>query len=331
MLVAASAAVYPILDAATNYSYTNDIKPVFANECSGCHDWEQAYSNVVGPKSDYSPTKGLKIVYPSKPDSSVLVWRLEGKLPSGATIGSMPQGGNKLPDATIQMIRAWITQGAPENAAVLTILPPSNVKVSDMPGDNGHALKITWSLSPSESGGGVSWYRIFRSRSGILTDPVPLTRFASFDSLNSWDAHYTILIDSVAAGISQYVDSGVFYNSTQYYYWLQAAGPGAASNIVASGISSSVNANPAAFSVAPAFPNPFNPSTTIAYRLPSGSEVTVRIFNCTGQKVMEHREEFVQAGDHAFIWNAAGMSSGVYVFTVRAGIYAGSGKMLLVR
>jgi cytochrome c553 len=119
-----SAAVFSLIDAATNYSYTSDIKPVFTNECVGCHhEFEQAYNNIVGPKSEESPTKGLKLVYPSKPDSSVLVWRIEGKLPSGASLGQMPKFANKLPDATIQMIRAWITQEPPKKPRLPPFFP----------------------------------------------------------------------------------------------------------------------------------------------------------------------------------------------------------------
>ena len=55
------------------------------------------------------------------------------------------------------------------------ILPPTNVTVSDVAKDNGHALRLSWTLSASESGGTVNRYRIFRSRSATLTDPLPLT------------------------------------------------------------------------------------------------------------------------------------------------------------
>ncbi len=105
-----------------------------------------------------------------------------------------------------------------------TILePPSDVQVSDIPDDNGHFLNISWALSPSEEDGNVDWYRIYRSRSETLTEPVPLSQFTSIDSLNLWDEHYTILIYSVAAGINEYIDI-VPITGEIYYYWLQAVG-----------------------------------------------------------------------------------------------------------
>ncbi|MCE5249420.1 carboxypeptidase-like regulatory domain-containing protein [bacterium] len=110
---------------------------------------------------------------------------------------------------------------AAKSAAALE--PPSQLKVSDIPNDNGHYLRLTWTLSPSETGGNVDWYRIYRSRAGTPTAPVPLTRFSSIDSLNSWDGHYTVLIDSVTAGTGEYADC-VPLVGARYYYWVQAVG-----------------------------------------------------------------------------------------------------------
>lgn len=103
------------------------------------------------------------------------------------------------------------------------IEPPSDVQISDIPDDHGHSIRLTWVPSLSENDGLVEWYRIYRSRSNTLTEPIPISKFTSVDSLNSWEKHYTVLIDSFAAGTSEYIDS-VPLNGVMYYYWLQAVG-----------------------------------------------------------------------------------------------------------
>lgn len=108
-----------------------------------------------------------------------------------------------------------------EDAASLA--PPSDVRVADVPGDNGHFLAVSWSPSPSEKDSLVNWYRIFQSRSSALTEPVPLNRFASLDSLIAAEAKVTVLVDSVAARKTSYTDF-VPLNGVVYYYWVQAVG-----------------------------------------------------------------------------------------------------------
>jgi hypothetical protein len=61
------------------------------------------------------------------------------------------------------------------------------------------------------------------------------------------------------------------------------------------------------------YPNPFNPSTTIPYRLDRSGMVTMRISDITGREVARPVEEFVAAGGHTVRWDAGTMASGVYL------------------
>lgn len=104
-----------IIGAAGNYTYNADIKTILnQNGCISCHQFMNTYATFMSTKSTNSPTTGLLIVYPAKPDSSVIVWRLEGKTAGGTTVNTMPLDGDKLGTDTIQKIRDWITQGASE-------------------------------------------------------------------------------------------------------------------------------------------------------------------------------------------------------------------------
>lgn len=327
-ILGVTAFAYILRAASLSPNYTADIQPIMSNNCSNCHDWGVQYVKLVGPVSQYSPTKGLKIVFPTKPDSSVLIWRLEGKLPSGSSITQMPKFGNKLPDAEILTIRTWIQEGAP-GKAVLSLEPPTNVHVSDIPNDQGYFISVTWSLSPSDKNGAVTWYRLFHSRSNVLTDPIPITRFASRDSLIEADLHYTILVDSVAAGKNEYTDF-VPVNGETYYIWIQAVGPGGASKM-AYGVQTGVMETPRKFSVSAPFPNPFNPSTAIEYTLSRNARVLLKIYSVTGQQVAVLVDGMEKAGKHAAVWNAVGMPSGVYIYTLSSGGMTREGKMLLLK
>jgi len=105
---------HALLKAEETITYNADIKPVISSKgCSGCHGFAGTYENLMAAVSSKT-VNGVPIVNPAKPDSSVIIWRIEGKLPSGETISRMPPGGS-LPEETITLFRTWIEQGANED------------------------------------------------------------------------------------------------------------------------------------------------------------------------------------------------------------------------
>ena len=88
------------------------------------------------------------------------------------------------------------------------------------------------------------------------------------------------------------------------------------------------------------YPNPFNPGTTIAFRLPTRSYVTLKIFDVLGRTVATLLDnERIVSGTFTVEWNATNVASGVYLYRLDANPEPGSGvggfiqtrKMLLIR
>ncbi|WP_158278619.1 right-handed parallel beta-helix repeat-containing protein [Rhodohalobacter mucosus] len=74
---------------------------------------------------------------------------------------------------------------------------------------------------------------------------------------------------------------------------------------------------PEIFSLDQNFPNPFNPVTSIRYKLPVSGEVSVRVFNSIGQQVAVLVNNQVQnAGSYQLEWNALDVASGVYFYRI---------------
>jgi hypothetical protein len=67
------------------------------------------------------------------------------------------------------------------------------------------------------------------------------------------------------------------------------------------------------------YPNPFNNSTTFRYSLAKSGRVKLAIYSIGGQKVAELINEPQNAGEHHFRWEAAGMSSGLYLYVLENG------------
>ena len=79
------------------------------------------------------------------------------------------------------------------------------------------------------------------------------------------------------------------------------------------------------------YPNPFNPSTNIKYSVPQISKVQIKIFDILGNEIEMLVNEEKPAGTYEVIWNADGISSGVYFYQLRAGSFIETKKMILMK
>ena len=97
-----------------------------------------------------------------------------------------------------------------------------------------------------------------------------------------------------------------------------------------------INSAPSEFQLLQNYPNPFNPETTISYQLPEQSQVTLKIYNFSGQLVRSLLKGQQAQGNHSVIWDGmsdAGLnvSSGVYLIHMIAGTFTASQKISLMR
>jgi hypothetical protein len=75
---------------------------------------------------------------------------------------------------------------------------------------------------------------------------------------------------------------------------------------------------PVDFTVSAAYPNPFNPMTTVTIGLPQAGRLEVSVFNVLGREVAVLADDYYSQGFHRFTFDAGGFASGIYF--IRAGI-----------
>ena len=90
------------------------------------------------------------------------------------------------------------------------------------------------------------------------------------------------------------------------------------------------------FSILNCYPNPFNPQATISFELATASRVSLDIFNITGRSVGAKnlsplQNQYLPAGSHSVVFNAEGLTSGVYFVRLEAGDFRGIQKLLLIK
>jgi hypothetical protein len=79
------------------------------------------------------------------------------------------------------------------------------------------------------------------------------------------------------------------------------------------------------------YPNPFNPTTTINYQIPARSLVTMTLTNTLGEMVKMIVNEEKDAGNYSVQLNASDLKSGVYFYTITAGNFSATKKLILMK
>ena len=88
---------------------------------------------------------------------------------------------------------------------------------------------------------------------------------------------------------------------------------------------------PETFSLDRAYPNPFNPTTTLSFALPVISNVLLEVYDINGRLINELIKSNMDAGYHSVIWNADNNASGVYFVKMVAGDFVNTQKLMLVK
>ncbi|MCK7522188.1 MAG: T9SS type A sorting domain-containing protein [Ignavibacteriales bacterium] len=148
-------------------------------------------------------------------------------------------------------------------------------------------------------------------------------------------------IDSIeVAGVWYYIPAFCFYGNPRPDPAGSMPDIGACENHLDSALVEveHVFTNPTEFILYQNHPNPFNPSTTFRYSIPTQSKVVIKVFDILGNEIATLMDEEKSVGSYELTWNAEGFPSGVYFYQIKAtpigrqaGGYLETKKMILLR
>ncbi len=91
------------------------------------------------------------------------------------------------------------------------------------------------------------------------------------------------------------------------------------------------NYQPEKFILSDAYPNPFNPATTIHFSLMKGSVISLKIYDLLGNEVKALVNEYKPAGEYDVVFNAEGLSSGTYFYKLVTENFSETKKIILLK
>lgn len=103
--------------------------------------------------------------------------------------------------------------------------------------------------------------------------------------------------------------------------------------MTSSGVTSVENLNevPTVYELKQNYPNPFNPSTKIKFNIPESGNTTIKVFNLLGSEVATLLNEMKQPGTYEINFDAAGLSSGTYFYSMESGNFREVRKMIILK
>jgi Secretion system C-terminal sorting domain len=138
---------------------------------------------------------------------------------------------------------------------------------------------------------------------------------------------------------SLYDDTKIFYlrdlsagNWSRYPEWGRAPVYGIVKQIDSTALAVSNFSSPVnSYELYQNYPNPFNPSTTINYSLSGTQQVILRVYDILGKEVDILINQKQNAGSYSVNWNGHDFPSGIYFYTLEAGRYKETKRMILLK
>ena len=333
--------------------YQTQIEPIFTNNCTsrGCHvsvntggGLNLQVGNSFGEITGASTTDHAPLVIAGNPDISPLIWKLEGEDNNGVNVfGSrMPLVGGFLSQATVNLIRQWISEGAnpsaDDSSGGFSFSDTSSFLLDKQ------ELPLEFSLvSPADNSSLDTLQPLFIWERSIDPDPGDEVKYTFILRWATGPDSILFKVFDIADTVYQVTEDLELGN---YQWWviaedaddesLNRQSSEVFSLSVVVGIDDEFADIPVEFNLYQNYPNPFNPSTLIKYALPKSSNISLVIYNLMGQEIMRWDENNVTPGYYEKTWNGksqAGIpvSSGMYIYRITAGDFIQTRKMVLLK
>jgi hypothetical protein len=88
---------------------------------------------------------------------------------------------------------------------------------------------------------------------------------------------------------------------------------------------------PKVYTLQACYPNPSSGRVSFGYRLPKTSKVSLTVYNIAGQAVKRFDLGAQPAGQHRIDWNGNQVAAGVYFYSLQAGDFSSTKKLMIIR
>jgi hypothetical protein len=173
---------------------------------------------------------------------------------------------------------------------------------------NGNNVNLNWTTATETNNSGFSIERkqVFSLQPSVVNDEWNDLAFVKGNGTTTEKQSYSFTDDNLTSGKYLYRLKQIDFDGTYEY---------------SNEVEVIINV-PEKFELSQNYPNPFNPATTIRFSIPKEELVTLKVYNFIGEEVATLVNEIKQVGNYYLTFNADNLSSGVYLYKLKAGSFA---------
>ena len=188
---------------------------------------------------------------------------------------------------------------------------------------------------PVVSGTGYIYGYVIDQQTGLTVPDATVTLMPGGDTTTSDEDGFYLLTVPSGSGYSITAEASGLYPNTVSGISLDVD-QDLVLHLAISSLITDVEDNPLAFNVSAAFPNPFNPATTIEYTIPQESHVRFIVYDILGREVRTLQDGTLSPGSYRAVWDGRDSSgslvgNGIYLYRVSAGKHVMQGKLTFLR
>ena len=220
----------------------------------------------------------------------------------------------------------WTSQASPFPFAYLTSVNFSDENTGYVSSGSGLLRTTnagdTWNILNAPSGG---YYKIqFRNNFGYAVSSNGKI-IKSTDAGGNWIEQPTVTDNGLYA---------LYFNSDNYVYaggLLGSILKTIPAELIATSTGNIITAIPEDFSLSQNYPNPFNPVTNLEFRISNSGFVSLNVYDIQGKEVATIVNENLRPGTYKYRFDASGLSSGIYFYTLKSNEYSETRRMILLK
>ncbi|MBK7106506.1 MAG: T9SS type A sorting domain-containing protein [Ignavibacteriae bacterium] len=250
-------------------------------------------------------------------------------------------GGNIAVDSTLDSSNVWTGSDASNNGYLMLPQEGTNSSVAWGTGsgtfgkiangvwysyENGVALG---DLGPIQTAGGAGTYK-FEICVAPKTDGTSQILWTLKKNDGSYYMEGNAIDNAPVTSFNSFI-LGIGQGATATSLHLTDIQATMTDEVIVTDIEATSSGIPTSYSLGQNYPNPFNPTTTIEFALPKDSEVKIVVYDILGREVANLIKGDLKAGYHQVNFNAVNFASGIYFYSIKAGDFTSTKKLVLMK